>query len=88
MTNEVKWTIKKADGKWLQSFAIEPQEIHVGWFNPDETGKTKEGRKDPLALRDQTRALALLAALAANLPSEFLHTEVVCASAMERLASR
>jgi len=81
MTNEVKWIIKKADGQLLQSFAIDPQEIRVGWFSPDAPGKTKGGRKGPLALRDQTRALALLAALAANLPSEFLHAELVTFSA-------
>jgi hypothetical protein len=77
MANEVKWIIKKADGQLLQSFAIDPQEIRVGWFNPDAPGKTKKGKKGPLALRDETRALALLAALAANLPSEFMHAEVV-----------
>lgn len=77
MANEVKWIIKKADGQLLQSFSIDPKEIRVGWFFPDAPGKTKEGKKGPLALRDETRALALLAALAASLPSEFLYAEVV-----------
>jgi hypothetical protein len=88
MANDMKWTIKKADGQLLQSFSIDPKEIRVGWFSPDALGKTNEGKKGPLKLRDETRALALLAALAANLPSEFLHAEVVCTSAMERLASK
>lgn len=77
MPSEEKWIIKKADGQLLQSFAIDPDEIRVGWFRPDAPGKTKEGRKGPLTLRDQTRALALLAALAANVPSEFLNASVV-----------
>lgn len=80
MANEVKWIIKKADGQLLQSFSIDPKEIRVGWFFPDAPEKTKEGKKGPLALRDETRALALLAALAANLPSEFLRAEVVSVS--------
>ncbi|WP_089041718.1 hypothetical protein [Pseudomonas fluorescens] len=69
MANAVKWIIKKTDGQMLQSFAIDPQEIRAGWFSPESPGKTKEGKKGPLALRDEKRALALLAALAANLPS-------------------
>ncbi|OBS33027.1 hypothetical protein [Pseudomonas syringae] len=76
MPNEEKWIIKKADGLLLQSFFIDPTEVRVGWFRPDAPGKTKEGTKGPLALRDQTRALALLEALAANVPSEFLDAEV------------
>ncbi|WP_276488413.1 hypothetical protein [Ectopseudomonas mendocina] len=80
MANEVKWVIKKADGQLLQSFSIDPKEIRVGWFIPDAPGKTKEGKKGPLALRDETRALALLAALAANLPTEFSRATVVSIS--------
>lgn len=48
MATEVKWIIKKADGQLLQSFAIDPREIRVGWFNPDAPGKTKEGKKGHL----------------------------------------
>lgn len=72
MPREEKWIIRTADGQLLQSFAIDPVQIVIGWFRPDASGKTKEGKKGPLPVRDQTRALALLAALAANLPSEFL----------------
>lgn len=77
MANEVKWIIKKADGQLLQSFSIDPKEIRVGWFIPDAPGKAKDGKKGPLTLRDEARALALLAALAANLPTEFTHAKVV-----------
>lgn len=80
MTNEAKWIIKKADGQLLQSFSIDSQEIRIGWFIPDAPGKTTEGKKGPLTLRDEARALALLAALVANLPSEFMHAQVVHAS--------
>lgn len=77
MTSEEKWVILKSNGQLRKSFAIDPDEIRVGWFSPDAPGKTNEGRKGPLTLRDQTRALALLAALAANVPSEFLNAAVV-----------
>lgn len=77
MPGEEKWVIRKSDGQLLLSFSIDPSEIRVGWFSPDAPGKTKEGKKGPLILRNETRALALLAALAANLPSEFLYAEVV-----------
>jgi len=43
---------------------------------PRRTPKNKEGKKAPLAPRDEAIVLALLAALAANLHSEFLHAEV------------
>ncbi|MDU8542521.1 hypothetical protein [Pseudomonas syringae group sp. J248-6] len=88
MASDVKWIIKKADGQLLQSFSIDPREIRIGWFSPDAPGKTNEGKKGPLTLRDETRALALLAALAANLPSEFLHAEVTTTSVMEMQASK
>lgn len=71
---------RKTDGQLLQSFSIDPKEIRVGWFSPDASGKTKEGKKGPLVLRDEARALALLAALAANLPTEFSHAKVVSIS--------
>lgn len=80
MPSEEKWIIRKADGQLLQSFAIDPVQIVVGWFRPDAPGKTKEGQRGPLTLRDKTRALALLAALAANIPSEFTGSEVVSLS--------
>ncbi|KPW38669.1 hypothetical protein ALO59_101063 [Pseudomonas amygdali pv. mellea] len=82
MASDVRWIIKKADGRLLQSFSIDPREIRVGWFSPDAPGKKKGGKKGPLTLRDETRALALLAALAANLPSEFQHAEVTTTSVM------
>lgn len=77
MASELKWVIRKADGQLLHSFAIDPRESRVEWFSPNASCQSPESKIGPLALSDEIRALSLLAALAANLPVEFLYAEVV-----------
>lgn len=74
--NEV-WVIKNAAGNLLQSVAFSPAEIQVGWFRPDAPGKTVQGKKGPLTFSLEPKATTLLAALIAQLPSEFSTATVV-----------
>jgi len=51
MQNGEKWAIRRSNGELLQSFAIDPAQISVGWFRPNAPGKTREGKKGPLTFQ-------------------------------------
>lgn len=76
MQNGEKWVIRKPDGELLQSFAIDPAQISVGWFRPDAPGKTREGKKGPLTFQQISKAQSLMTTLFALLPKEFSDAEV------------
>lgn len=77
MQNDEKWVIRKPDGELLQSFAIDPAQISVGWFRPDAPGKTREGKQGPLTFHQISKAQSMLTTLFALLHKEFSDAEVV-----------
>lgn len=50
MQLQEQWVIQLVEGQLLQSFSIDPKEILVSWYMPNNPGKTSQGRRAQLFL--------------------------------------